>query len=55
MAAVSELQFPGLGGTDEVRASSYLYLLSESNVPIDAGVRPGGVGAAALPKLEMLA
>ncbi|MGI8747743.1 MAG: MBL fold metallo-hydrolase, partial [Deinococcus sp.] len=36
-------------------ASSYLYLLSEGNLLIDAGVRPGGVGVAALPKLELLA
>jgi predicted metal-dependent RNase len=52
MTSVSDLRFVGLGGTDEVRASSYLYLLTEGNLLIDAGVRPGGVGEAALPKFE---
>lgn len=47
--------FLGLGGTDEVGASSYLYLLKEGNLLIDAGLRPGQVGEAALPKLELLA
>nr|WP_135230657.1 MBL fold metallo-hydrolase [Deinococcus fonticola] len=46
--------FIGLGGTDEVGASSYLYLLREGNLLIDAGLRPGHVGEAALPKLELL-
>jgi len=55
MATVSVLQFIGLGGTDEVGASSYLYLLQEGNLLIDAGARPGHVGEAALPKLEVLA
>lgn len=44
----------GLGGTDEVSASSYLYLLKEGNLLIDAGLRPGQVGEVALPKLEIL-
>ena len=48
------LRFIGLGGTDEVGASSYLYLLKEGNLLIDAGLRPGQVGEAALPKLEVL-
>jgi Cft2 family RNA processing exonuclease len=48
------IQFLGLGGTDEMGASSYLYLLKEGNLLIDAGVRPGGVGEAALPKFELL-
>jgi Cft2 family RNA processing exonuclease len=48
------MQFIGLGGTDEVGASSYLYLLREGNLLIDAGLRPGQVGEAALPKLEIL-
>ena len=30
MTSVSELHFLGLGGTDEVGASSYLYLLNKS-------------------------
>lgn len=47
--------FIGLGGTDEVGASSYLYLLKEGNLLIDAGLRPGQVGEAALPRLEILA
>ena len=48
------LQFIGLGGTDEVGASSYLFLLREGNLLIDAGVRPGAVGDAALPKFALL-
>jgi len=51
---VSDLFFTGLGGTDEVGASSYLYRLGKHNLLIDAGVRPGGVGEAALPKLDLL-
>ncbi|MGY2896769.1 MBL fold metallo-hydrolase [Deinococcus sp. UYEF24] len=51
---MNQLSFIGLGGTDEVGASSYLYLLKEGNLLIDAGVRPGGVGEAALPKFELL-
>jgi uncharacterized protein len=54
MTPVSDLRFIGLGGTDEVGASSYLYLLKEGNLLIDAGVRPGGMGEAALPKFELL-
>lgn len=54
MTSVSDLRFIGLGGTDEVGASSYLYLLQEGTLLIDAGVRPGGVGEAALPKFELL-
>ncbi|WP_353543705.1 MBL fold metallo-hydrolase [Deinococcus xinjiangensis] len=46
--------FLGLGGTDEVGASSYLYLLKEGNLLIDAGLRPGAVGEAALPQLDLL-
>lgn len=46
--------FLGLGGTDEVGASSYLYLLKEGNLLIDAGLRPGQVGEAALPQLGLL-
>ncbi|GGR34596.1 MBL fold metallo-hydrolase [Deinococcus ruber] len=49
-----DLSFIGLGGTDEVGASSYLYLLPGAKVLIDAGARPGQVGEAALPKLELL-
>ncbi len=55
MTTLSGLRFIGLGGTDEVGASSYLYLLNEGNLLIDAGVRPGAVGEAALPKFELLA
>jgi uncharacterized protein len=51
---MTDLRFIGLGGTDEVGASSYLYLLKEGNLLIDAGVRPGGVGEAALRKFELL-
>lgn len=49
-----DLYFLGLGGTDEVGASSYLYLLKEGNLLIDAGARPGRVGEAALPDLARL-
>lgn len=48
------MHFLGLGGTDEVGASSYLYLLPEGNLLIDAGLRPGALGEAALPKLALL-
>ena len=54
MTSVSDLRFVGLGGTDEVGASSYLYLLKEGNLLVDAGVRPGGGGEAALPTFELL-
>ncbi len=36
-------------------ASSYLYLLTEGRLLIDAGLRPGQMGEAALPRLELLA
>lgn len=49
-----DFSFLGLGGTDEVGASSYLYLLSEGRLLIDAGLRPGQIGEAALPRLELL-
>ena len=48
------MEFTGLGGTDEVGASSYLYTLIEGRLLIDAGVRPGLQGAAALPSFELL-
>lgn len=51
---MNDLHFLGLGGTDEVGASSYLYLLTEGNLLIDAGARPGAIGEAALPQLELL-
>ncbi|MHA0036648.1 MBL fold metallo-hydrolase [Deinococcus sp. PESE-13] len=46
--------FVGLGGTDEVGASSYLHLLKEGHLLIDAGARPGALGDAALPQLGLL-
>ncbi|MFC3862547.1 MBL fold metallo-hydrolase [Deinococcus antarcticus] len=49
-----DFSFLGLGGTDEVGASSYLYLLTEGRLLIDAGLRPGQIGEAALPRLELL-
>ena len=49
-----DFSFLGLGGTDEVGASSYLYRLSEGRLLIDAGLRPGQIGDAALPRLELL-
>ncbi|MFC6667973.1 MBL fold metallo-hydrolase [Deinococcus radiopugnans] len=51
---MSDLHFLGLGGTDEVGASSYLYLLKEGHLLIDAGARPGSIGEAALPQLGLL-
>ena len=48
------VEFIGLGGTNEVGASSYLYRLQEGNLLIDAGLRPGLIGKAALPALELL-
>lgn len=47
-------EFIGLGGTNEVGASAYLYRLAEGNLLIDAGLRPGLIGKAALPGLELL-
>ncbi|WP_261665509.1 MBL fold metallo-hydrolase [Deinococcus sp. Marseille-Q6407] len=49
-----EFSFTGLGGTDEVGASSYLYRFSEGRLLIDAGLRPGQMGEAALPRLDLL-
>lgn len=44
----------GLGGTDEVGASSHLYLFGATKLLIDAGLRPGMIGGDALPSLEAL-
>lgn len=51
---MADFSFVGLGGTDEIGASSYLYRLSEGRLLIDAGLRPGQLGEAALPRLELL-
>ncbi|WP_084474439.1 MBL fold metallo-hydrolase [Deinococcus pimensis] len=51
---MADMHFLGLGGTDEVGASSYEYLLPEGNLLVDAGVRPGASGEAALPNLALL-
>lgn len=51
---MADFSFLGLGGTDEVGASSYLYRFTEGRLLIDAGLRPGQLGEAALPKLELL-
>ncbi len=48
------MEFIGLGGTDEIGASSYLYLLGEQTLLIDAGIRPGGSGEQMLPNLGIL-
>jgi predicted metal-dependent RNase len=48
------MRFLGLGGTDEVGASSYLYELSSMNLLVDAGLRPTMLGEASLPNLELL-
>ncbi|ADY27559.1 beta-lactamase domain protein (plasmid) [Deinococcus proteolyticus MRP] len=49
-----DFSFTGLGGTDEVGASSYLYHFTEGRLLIDAGLRPGMIGDAALPQLDVL-
>jgi uncharacterized protein len=48
------LRFCGLGGTDEVGASSALLEFPEARILIDAGVRPRDLGEASLPMLEVL-
>jgi Cft2 family RNA processing exonuclease len=48
------MRFLGLGGTDEVGASSYLYELSRIRLLVDAGLRPTMMGEASLPMLEVL-
>ena len=48
------MRFLGLGGTDEVGASSYLYDLDGTRILIDAGLRPTMIGEASLPMLELL-
>lgn len=48
------IQFTGLGGTNEVGASSYLFSFPEARVLVDAGLRPSQIGEAGLPMLEML-
>lgn len=48
------MRFLGLGGTDEVGASCYLYELNGVRLLIDAGQRPSQLGEAALPRLELL-
>lgn len=51
---MTQFSFTGLGGTDEVGASCYLYRFIEGRLLIDAGLRPGQMGEAALPQLELL-
>ena len=51
---MTQFSFTGLGGTDEVGASCYLYRFTEGRLLIDAGLRPGRLGEAALPQLELL-
>ncbi|GHG08609.1 hypothetical protein GCM10017783_21450 [Deinococcus piscis] len=51
---MTQFSFTGLGGTDEVGASCYLYRFTEGRLLIDAGLRPGQLGDAALPQLELL-
>ncbi|MDZ7703619.1 MAG: MBL fold metallo-hydrolase [Trueperaceae bacterium] len=48
------MHFIGLGGTDEVGASSYLYRLNNLNLLVDAGLRPTMMGEASLPSLDLL-
>ena len=49
-----DFSFLRLGGTDEVGASAYLYRFTDGRLLIDAGLRPGQIGEAALPRLELL-
>jgi uncharacterized protein len=46
------MEFLALGGADEIGASCYLYRRAGGSVLIDAGVRTGLLGAAALPALD---
>ncbi len=48
------MRFLGLGGTNEVGASCYLYELGETRLLIDAGMRPTMIGEESLPMLELL-
>lgn len=48
------MRFLGLGGTDEVGASSYLYELDGVRLLVDAGVRPTMMGEASLPSFDLL-
>jgi uncharacterized protein len=48
------MRFIALGGANEVGASSYLYLLEEATLLIDAGLRPSMIGEASIPLLEPL-
>ena len=50
---MSEFNFLALGGTN-VGASCYLYELGCTCLLVDCGVQPGLLGAASLPKLELL-
>jgi len=49
----SEFRFLPLGGTN-VGASCYLYELGNTRLLIDCGIQPGLLGAASLPRLELL-
>ncbi len=48
------MRFLGLGGTDEVGASCYLYEFGDARLLIDAGMRPTMIGEESLPMLELL-
>ena len=48
------MRFLGLGGTNEVGASCYLYELGDTRLLIDAGMRPTMIGEESLPMLELL-
>ncbi len=48
------MRFLGLGGTNEVGASCYLYEFGDTRLLIDAGMRPTMIGEASLPMLELL-
>ena len=48
------MRFLGLGGTDEVGGSSYLYELDGLRLLVDAGVRPTMMGEASLPSFGLL-
>ena len=48
------MRFLGLGGTNEVGASCYLYEFGDTRLLIDAGMRPTMIGEESLPMLELL-
>jgi len=48
------MNFLGLGGVNEIGASSYLYTFNSGSLLIDAGVRPNALGEALLPDFGLI-